>query len=139
MWTLVIGTLLLAVTALFGGLNLVRDPTGASIDLVIPVDLSHLVGTPFSDYAVPGLILIVFLGLLPLAVVYGQLTRTPWAWPASILTGIILIGWIVVEVSLIGYLSPLQPAYGLLGIGLVVLCFLPSVQAYLRGRAAADR
>ncbi|WP_435346336.1 hypothetical protein [Haloarchaeobius sp. HRN-SO-5] len=131
-WVLLIGTLFLSLTALIGGFYLVRDPTGQSIGLVMAVDLSHLDGTPFTTYTIPGLILVVFLGLYPLAVLYGQLTRRSWAWSGSLLMGIVLLVWIVVEVYLIGYISPLQPAYGLVGIALVALCLLPSVRRYYR-------
>lgn len=129
-WILILGTGFLSLTALFGGFNLIRDPTGQSIDLVIPVNLSHLVGTPFTDYLIPGIILLVFLGIYPLAVLYGQLTRKSWAWIASGIMLVILFIWLAVEVFLIGYLSLLQPAYALLGIGLLVVVSLPTVRAY---------
>jgi hypothetical protein len=129
-WALILGTGFLAVTALFGGLNLVRDPTGASIDLVIPVDLSHLAGTPFADYLIPGVVLVVCLGLYPLVVLYGQVTRSPWAWVASGAMAVILLGWLAVEVALIGYISPLQPAYGVFGLALIALLAAPTVRAH---------
>lgn len=133
-WALHAGTLFLALTALVGGFNPLRDPTGGGVDVVIPLDPSHLAGTPFPDYTVPGLLLVVFLGLYPLVVLYGQVTRTSWARPASVLEGVVLLVWLVVEVSLIGYVSPLQPAYGALGVVLIALCYVPSVRAYLEGR-----
>lgn len=131
-WALVASTLFLSLSALFGGLNLLRDPTGDGIDLVMPVDLGHLAGTPFTDYTIPGLVLVVVLGLYPLAVLYGQLTRRPLAWPASLAMAGALAVWVLVEVALIGYVSPLQPAYGLLGVALALLCFAPSVRTYYR-------
>ena len=74
-WILILGTAFLAATAPIGGFNLIRDPTSQGIDLVIPVDLSHLDGTPFTDYRSAGIILVVYLGLYPLADLYGQLRR----------------------------------------------------------------
>lgn len=133
---LVASLLVLSLTALYGGAALVAAPDASLVDAVIPVDLTHLEGTPFADYTVPGLILFVALGLVPLVVVYGLWTRTAWAWPGAVGSGVLLLGWLVVEVWLVGYVSVLQPAYALFGLGILGLAFLPSVRAHLPGAEA---
>ena len=116
------------LSGIVGGIGLVSDPSGEA--LRIPV--SWLQGSPFTDYLIPGLILLIVLGIFPLVVLYGLWTRTPWAWPTALLVGVALIIWIGVEIFVIGYQSqpPFQLIYGLLGIIVVVLALLPHVRAY---------
>ena len=49
--------------------------------------LSMLEGSPFKDYLIPGLILLVVLGLFPLVVLYGLVRRRRWGWWLSIAVG----------------------------------------------------
>lgn len=129
---LLAGFLFLSVTALYGGIALVLAPDGSRIDAVMPVDLTHLVGTPFADYTIPGAVLVVALGLGPLVAVYGVLTRRDWAWLAALLVGPVLLVWLAVEVVLIGYVSLLQPAYAVFGLALLVLTVTTPVRRYCR-------
>ena len=119
------------VSAVAGGYGLVSDPTGGTLG--IPSD--WLQGSPFADYLVPGLILLLVLGVFPLAVAYGLWSRAPWSWRAAFLVGIALIVWIAVEVFIIGYVSqpPLQLVYGLVGIIILLLTIVPSVRQWLIG------
>ena len=113
-----------------GGWGLTSDPTGSAIGL----ELEWLEGSPFADYLIPGIILLVVLGIGPLIVVIGIFRRLRWAWMASLLVGLALIIWIIVEVFIVGYISqpPLQLVYGLVGLGIVVTTLLPSVRRQLR-------
>jgi len=47
-----------------------------------------------------------------------------------LLQGVILMAWIAIQVSIIGYGSILQPIYFALGLAIAGLCLLPSVRAY---------
>jgi len=84
--------------------------------------LSLLSATPFADYTLPALILGIITGgssLAALLLVWraGRLTGDF----AGMVSGDITAGWIVGEVILLGYLSPLQVLYfatGLLTAGL---------------------
>lgn len=116
------------VSGVAGGIALVSDPTGGLLGL----PLGWLVGSPFSDYFIPGMVLLVGLGIFPLLVVYGLQRRRSWAWPAALLVGLALLIWIGVEMLVIGYHPepPLQLIYGLLGLVLLVLALLPPVRRY---------
>lgn len=81
------------ISGIAGGVGLVLDPSGRAIGL----DPRWLDGSPFPDYLVPGAILMIVLGIVPLVVAIGVLRRREWAWLASLLVGIALIVWIVVE------------------------------------------
>lgn len=120
--------LIQGLSGVTGGLALVADPSGEIIGLPV----SWLRGSPLESYLVPGLILFLALGILPLIVMYTVWTRLPWAWFASAIVGLVLIVWILVEILIIGYQSepPLQLIYGSLGVAIFVLALLPSVEAY---------
>ncbi len=119
------------LSAVVGGVALVADPTGSAVGLA--VTLLH--GSPFTDYRVPGLILLVVLGVFPLIVVYGLWSRHTWSWHPAVLVGLALIVWIVVQILIIGYGSrpPLQLIYGLLGIVILALALLTPVRRHFSG------
>ncbi|MBD3226546.1 MAG: hypothetical protein GF313_17605 [Caldithrix sp.] len=94
------------------------------------IPLVWLNQSPFNDYLIPGLILLVILGVFPTIVFVGLLRLKSWAWWASLLVAMALIIWIVVEIMIIGYHSqpPLQLVYGLVGIVMLVSVLSPSVK-----------
>jgi hypothetical protein len=114
--------LFLGMSALVGGSGLVADPSGAAIGL--PPDL--LRGSPFGDYLVPGLVLLIVLGAGPLLAAYGVWTRRRWARLVSFLLGLALILWIGVQIRVIGLQirPPLQPLYGFIGAAITLLAFV---------------
>ena len=120
------------LSAIAGGIALVGDPSGGNL----PIPLSLLEGSPFDDYLIPGLILLVVLGICPMVVLFGLWTRQYWGWISALLVGLALMGWIVVQVIIIGYSSqpPLQLIYGLLGVVIVILALLPGVRGYYATR-----
>jgi hypothetical protein len=118
--------LLQGLSGVAGGIGLLTDPTGASLS----IPHQWLDGSPFSDYTVPGVILLVVLGALPLLVSWGMWMYRRWAWYGSIGVGIALIVWIVVEIMVVGYQAdpPLQAIYGILGAIILALSFARDVR-----------
>ncbi len=116
------------LSGIFGGIGLVLDPTGSTLQ----IPLEWLKGSPFPDYLVPGIVLLVILGLYPLAVFYGLLRRIQLAWHASLLLEIALLTWLGVEILVIGYQAepPLQAVYGTVGILILICTLLPSMRYY---------
>lgn len=107
---------------------MVSDPSGGSLGFPV----SWLNGSPFTDYLIPGLVLLIVLGIVPLIVLYGLWKRQYWGWLGALLVGVALIIWIGVEILIIGYQPqpPLQLIYGILGIIIVVLALLPGVRSF---------
>ncbi len=103
---------LIGLGAVAGGLGLVLDPSGASLGM----ERAWLTGTPFGDYLVPGLFLLVVNGLGQLAGAAVTFRRHRRAGDAALLLGAIMVGWIVAQVSWLGYLSWLQPFYFAVGL-----------------------
>ncbi len=86
----------LAINAIGGGLLLIIDPTGKTIQ--IPVEL--LQGTPFNDYLIPGLILFLAIGVLSIVTAIKTIKQSinyPWF---IIVQGSVLIGWLTIEIIL---------------------------------------
>jgi uncharacterized BrkB/YihY/UPF0761 family membrane protein len=114
-WALLVVVAIQALGATAGGIGLVQDPVNN-----IGMPLSMLEGSPFSDYLIPGLILLVVVGLFPLCVLYGLIRRRRWAWWLALAAGAALIVWIVTEGILLGYLPGsgigLQITMGLVGV-----------------------
>lgn len=130
---------LLSVGALAGGLALVLGPRGE----IIPLPVSALEGSPFDTYLVPGLILLGVLGLGPLIAALMARDRNPLAPAATVVVGVALLTWIVVEIAIVGYSDnpPLQPIYLVLGvvITLVGLAWVREAGASGPRRRASDR
>lgn len=127
-WLYVAGAVALGLSALFGGGNLVLDPTGAT--MTMPTE--WLAGTPFESYFVPGAILFAAFGVGSFVVVFGVLRRASWAWPAAVGLGVGQVGWIVVQMLLLRTVNVLHAVYGGLGLGLAVLALTPPVRRHLR-------
>jgi hypothetical protein len=122
-------TAIQAVGAIAGGIGLVQDPVDN-----IGMPLSMLEGSPFRDYLIPGLILLVAVGLLALFVWAGLLRRWKPAWWLSLASGGGLVIWIITEVALLGYLPGagigLQITMGILGLAIVVLTLVRPTRRY---------
>lgn len=116
------------VSGVAGGYGLTMDPTGSAVGL----DVEWLNGSPFADYLIPGIILFVVLGFAPLIVAVGIIRRLRWACMASLLVGLALLIWIIVEVVIVGYIAqpPLQVVYGLIGCGIVATTLLASARGW---------
>jgi hypothetical protein len=107
---------------------------------MMPLDV--LKGSPFKDFLIPGIILFIFVGIIPVAVAWGLLKKgiwtglealNPfkkyfWAWTASWVSGIIILIWVTTETVLLGYISPLQPFIMVWGLALILLTLLPRMR-----------
>jgi hypothetical protein len=112
--------LFLAVGALGGGAALLLSPDGSALGL--PLSLLGRAG--FEDFRIPGLILLVVNGLLPLVSALGLLRRRPWGPASAMVVGLLLVGWIAVEVVLLrSFSAPLPGGYLLLGVAIARLGF----------------
>lgn len=130
----------LGIGAVFGGLSLCIDPSGTLIKMPIGL-LEH---TPFNDFLIPGIILFVVLGLLPIVISFGLIKKNHWkvtdklnifpdkywSWSFSLYTGFILIIWITVQVYWIRGMAIIHVGYILGGLFIQATTLLPPVQRY---------
>jgi hypothetical protein len=130
-----------ALGGLYGGVTLVLDPSGDLLGLPISV----LDNAPFNDFLVPGLILLIVLGVFPLIVTVALWTKPNWntmawlerifgehwAWVGAGVVGVGLAIWLLVELWWVGY-SALLLVYGLVAALILILTLLPSTRRYYR-------
>lgn len=116
------------LSGLLGGFGLIANPTGESMGIPI----KWLDGTTFNSYMVPGVILVIVLGIMPLVVYVGLWKEKSWAIVGSLITGFALMIWIAVEIYMIGYISnpPLQMIYGIIGVLITILSLIEAVHKF---------
>ncbi len=120
--TIVAAALLLfnGIGALYGGWSLMAYPDGS--DLQMPIE--WLERTPFSDFLIPGIILFIANGLCSIFVFAMLLFNHKKASWLVMAQGVILMGWIVVQILLVQKYHPLQLILGVAGIGLIAAGYL---------------
>lgn len=133
--------LFLAIGAIWGGLNLVVDPSGQGIGFP-PKILEQLEQSPFPTFLIPGLFLFLFLGVFPMITTYGLITRRElkwakklnpyknrhWSWTFSYHIGLLLILWINVQLFFGIEFGVLHFVYTLLGVLIVFVAHLSSTK-----------
>lgn len=84
------------------GVGLLAVPCGILLIVNgLGMPLTVLAATPFDSFLVPGLLLSIVVGGSLLGAAWLVWTRHPRAWLASLVAGVILLGWIVVETVMI--------------------------------------
>jgi hypothetical protein len=76
--------------------------------------------SPFGSYAIPGVVLLV-VGVVNLAGAVGVLRRRRWGASASAVAGLMWVGWFVVQVAVVGFVSWQQPFYFVIGLMVLAL------------------
>lgn len=104
---------IVSVNAIAGGYYAMSGAEG--------VPVSWLEGSPFSTYTVPGIILLAVVGGSATTATVAGFARLRFARLAAVGAWMILLIWIAVQVSIIGYVSWLQPAMALAGLAIVAL------------------
>jgi hypothetical protein len=112
---LVIMIAFIAITATLSGIMMVARPDGTLLNL----PLSLLVKTPFRDFLIPGIVLALFVGGTNIIAVYKTLTRSPARYDWAVTGGIIICGWILIQMILIHIVHWLHVLY--LGIGFLTI------------------
>jgi hypothetical protein len=124
-WILLVLLVIQGLGGLGGGVALSVRPDGS----IMGMPVSYLDGSPFPDYLVPGLILLLVLGVLPLAAAAGVWLGRRWGWYAAFTVGCGLMIWILVEITIIPY-TWLQPVFGVVGVSIFVTALLRSVRRF---------
>ena len=131
----------LGVSAAFGGILLVLNPTGARLQM----PLSILQFSPFRDFLIPGLILGIVFGIGSFATIVAlwfrpawsfgttltRVTGEHWSWSAAVAVGLGQVIWIVTQMLMVHGTYWVQFVYGGLGLLIIVLTFQPGLRRYL--------
>jgi len=133
-----------SLAAIYGGLNLLYDPTGISIRL----PLLLLKGTIFPDFFIPGLLLFLLIGLFPLLLIFPLISKPKWrgfnglniyegyhwVWTYTLYNSIILISWINIQLIILDHGALIHGVVGILGTIILILTLLPSVRSFYRNK-----
>jgi len=118
-WPLLAVALFLAAGAIPAGVAFAVRPDGS----LVAMPLAVLAGTPFPDFRFPGLVLALAVGGSTLAAAVLLALGSRRAAEVAMVAGAVTLGWIGIQLALIGYVSPLQPLVAVLGLALVGLAW----------------
>ncbi len=113
--TLIVLEILIAAAAVAGGVYAIMGAPG------VPRD--WLKGSAFKTYLVPGLVLLILVGGSMAAAAAMLLAGASGARVMSLEAGIVLLAWMVGQLSMIGYRHWTQPLLVVIGVAVVVLSF----------------
>jgi hypothetical protein len=128
----------LGLGAVFGGGVLIISPAGK----LFSMPLSMLQNSPFNSFLVPGIILFLVLGVVPMFLVFALLKKPDnkwaeqlnffydmhWSWTFTIYVAFALIGWIQIEMLFLGGAHWLQTFYMFLAVVIIFIALLPQVR-----------
>ena len=128
-WVLMADLIILGFGGLYGGILFVLDPSGARVG----VPLTLLNRLPLRDFLLPGLFLLLVMGVAPLALTFAVWKRWRWTWQATLMLGVVLTIWLGAEFLMWGYQAPIQGVTTVLCLVLLGACLLPSTRRLLKG------
>jgi hypothetical protein len=103
--------------AFYGGWNLMLHPDGSTMQM----SLDWLQYSPFSDYLIPGIILFTVNGVFGIFV-FGTIIFRHRLYPWFVIAqGLILSGWIVIQILMVRSVVGIQVLFGAIGLLLILL------------------
>lgn len=110
-----------AVGAFYGSIQMLRDPSGA----LLQMPLSFLERSPFQDYFIPGIILFVVNGVCSTVALVALWRKHILANRLVMAQGVLLGGWILVQMLLLQmFYPPLHGTFLLIALLLIVAGFI---------------
>ena len=141
LWPLVLVLVFLALGGFSGGFPMLVDPANGGY-LEFGEMLPDL---PVSNFILPGLFLLIVMGMFPLFLTYALIARPNWNWldrlfqwskhywawtGCLVLVGIIAI-WLAYEGWLIGWF-PITYITAILGLLILLFAMMPSVRKFYK-------
>jgi hypothetical protein len=105
----------IAVTSTLSGLLMISKPDGSILNL----PLTLLEGTTFKNFLLPGILLTLLVGGVNLLAVFYNMQRHPNRYNWAMAGGIMISGWIIVQMVILHAAHWLHFVY--LGIGLLII------------------
>ncbi len=138
-WPLVFCLVILALGGgLSGGIMMLIDPTGELLGVAEILPL-----LPVANFILPGIFLLVVMGLFPLVLAITLIARPNWtwvdslfqwsshywAWTGTLILVAILALWLIYEGWLIGFF-PITTITAVLGLLILLFALVPGVRAF---------
>jgi len=108
-----------ATTSIISGILLIFNPGGELFRLSTSI-LEHSI---FKNFSIPGLVLAAIVGSINLLAVVYHLQNKPERYNWSLLGGLTMAAWIVVQIILIREFSWFQVIYLAISCGIILLSF----------------
>jgi hypothetical protein len=138
LWPLVFFLLFLALGGFAGAIPLLMDPSGELLGMAEVLPL-----LPVPNFILPGLFLLVVMGLFPLLLAYALVARPDWArfssllrwskhywaWTATLVLVVIIALWLIYEGLLIGFF-PITYVTAVLGLLILLFALMPGVRKF---------
>ncbi|MFN8333526.1 MAG: hypothetical protein U0U09_00270 [Cyclobacteriaceae bacterium] len=105
------------IGALVGGIPMIAYPDGSANG----IPLSYLEHSPFTNYLIPGLVLVTCNGVLSMLVFLALVLNVRHHSWFVLGQGGILLGWIVIQMIMLREVNFLQISFGSIGVALMVL------------------
>jgi hypothetical protein len=105
------------LTATAGGLLLATDRDGS----VLGIPLAMLRHSPFDSFLVPGLLLLLAVGLPHLLATLAIAARTSWRGGLALVSGVSLLVYMLTEMALLVTVRPLQCLFVVVALCTIVL------------------
>ncbi len=105
------------VSASVGGLLFIVDPSGNKLQM----PTTWLKHSPFETFLIPGVILFSAIGIFSLLIAFLGVLKSRHYDKLVLLEGIILVGWIIIQVFMLQTVYFLHLILGAVGIILIVL------------------
>jgi hypothetical protein len=105
----------IAVTSTLSGLLMISKPDGSILNL----PLTLLKGTSFKNFLLPGILLTVIVGGTNLLAVFYNMQRHPKCYNWALAGGIMISGWIIVQIMILNAAHWLHFVY--LSVGLIII------------------
>ena len=129
----------LGVGAIFGGSVFILSPMGK----LFGMPLSMLDNSPFTDFLMPGIILFIVLGIIPIGLIAALLKKPEykfaqffnfykdmyWGWTYVIYIAFALIIWIQIEMTVLRAVHWSHSLYMFLAIAIIFVALLPKLRA----------
>jgi hypothetical protein len=132
----------LSIGAFYGGLAFIIRPNGSLFRM--PVEI--LSGSPFRDFLIPGIILLLTFGLFPLLVIWCLIKKPGskflnrlnllydyhFAWTFSVYIGVGQIIWISIQTLIINDTDILHTTFTGLGLLIICIALLPQTRLHYK-------
>jgi hypothetical protein len=137
LWILVIVLISLSLGGFSGGIPMLLDPVSGGY-----LDFEELLPLlPVSNFILPGLFLIVYMGLIPLLLSYGLIARPGWfdflfkwsghhwSWTGTVIFSIGVGLWLAFEGLLVGW-WPITTITAVQGGLILLVTFIPPLRKF---------
>lgn len=107
---------LTSINALISGALFINDPSGNSMGM----SNDYLKTSPFTSFLIPGIVLFIVNGLLTLFAGIAMVLRKSFSALWVIIQGIILIGWILIQMMMVNDINKLHIVMLIIGVLFVI-------------------